>query len=468
MARSRYHAASFAGCLIIAACGHAPTGSPKSAQFWLTEPDGSAKFARQADLSVASRTPETTITVEASKRYQSMEGFGFALTGGSAMLIRKMSPAARANLLKELFSPDDGIGISYLRISIGASDLDERVFSYDDLPPGQADPSLEKFSLAPDRAHLIPVLKEILAVQPKLRVMASPWSAPAWMKDNGSPIGGSLRRELYASYAAYLVKYLREMKAAGVNIDAMTMQNEPLNPKNNPSMFMSAAEQTVFLRDYLGPALAAARLPIDVLLYDHNADRIDYPLEVLSDPAAAKYAAGSAFHLYDGKVEDLTKVHDAHPDKDLYFTEQALIAPSDFAADLAWHADTVMIGAPRNWCRTALEWNLASGPGETPHTDRGGCVGCLGAVTIDGDAVTRNLSYSLVAHASKFVRPGSVRIASDEPGGLRDVAYRAPDGSFVLIAHNPGKTPLDFGIRQGGRTFAARLDAGAVGTFVWR
>jgi len=288
------------------------------------------------------------------------------------------------------------------------------------------------------------------------------------MKDNGSPIGGSLRRELYAAYADYLVKYLQEMKAAGITIDALTIQNEPLNAKNNPSMSMTAAEQTVFLRDYLGPALSQARLPVNVLLYDHNANHIEYPLEVLADPAAARYAAGTAFHLYEGEVADLTKVHDAHPDKDLYFTEQALIAPSDFAADLDWHTDTVVIGAPRNWCRTALEWNLASAPGELPHTDQGGCIGCLGAVTLDGDSVTRNVSYYLIAHASKFVRPGAVRIASDEPAGLHNVAYRTADGRYVLVALNAGKAPLSFGIRQGGRTFAARLDAGAVGTVVWR
>ena len=457
-----------AALVLSAACRHAPRGSTSAARFWLTELDRSALFARQPDLGGGGAAPETLVTVDAARRYQSMEGFGFCLTGGSAMLIHRMSPVKRAALLRELFSPEDGIGTSYLRVSVGSSDLDERVFSYVDLPPGETDPGLAKFSLAADREHLIPVLKEILALVPDLRIMASPWSPPPWMKDNASPIGGSLRPEFRAAYADYLVKYVRGMADEGVRIDALTIQNEPLNPDNNPSMVMKASEQAAFLRDRLGPALAAAGLPVKILLYDHNADRTDYPLEILADPAARRYAAGSAFHLYGGVIENLTKVHDAYPDKDLYFTEQWVGAPADFAGELAWHTDNLVIGAPRNWCRTVLEWNLASDPRQRPHTDKGGCDRCLGAVTIDGDEVARNPAYYIVAHAAKFVRPGSVRIASNEPEGLRDVAYRTPDGNFVLVARNGGKSPRTFAIRQGGRSFNARLNAGAVGTFVWK
>lgn len=453
--------------MALTACRHAPPRAPASAQFWLTTLDQTALFARQPDLNSGGEVPRTVVTVDADKRFQSMDGFGFALTGGSAMLLHRMSPVKRAALLKELFSPADGIGVSYLRVSVGASDLDERVFSYDDLPPGEADPALSKFSLAPDREHLIPILKEILAVAPDLRIMATPWSPPPWMKDNGSPIAGHLKTEFRAAYADYLVKYVRAMAAEGIRIDALTIQNEPLNPKNNPSLLMSAAEQAGFLRDQLGPAFAAAGLTVKILLYDHNADRIDYPLEVLSDPAAARYAAGSAFHLYGGAVADLSKVHDEHPDKDLYFTEQWVGAPADFAKELSWHTDELIIGAPRNWCKTVLEWNLASDPREEPHTDKGGCVGCLGAVTLDGDAVRRNPAYYIVAHASKSVRPGSVRVASDEPEDLRTVAYRTPEGRVVLIARNGGSTAKTFAVRQAGRTFPVTLPAGAVGTVVW-
>lgn len=459
--------ASFLAVLLAAsACRTAPAPTAGSAQFWLTEPDKSVLFARQADLP-AGGSGRSVIEVDDARTYQSMEGFGCTLTGGSAMLLHKMTPAKRAALLKELFSPEDGIGVSYLRVSVGASDLDERVFSYDDLPPGETDPTLAKFSLDPDREHLLPMLKEILAVAPDLRVMGSPWSPPAWMKDNGSPIAGKLRPDAYPAYAAYLVRYVQEMAKEGVRIDALTIQNEPLNPKNNPSLVMEAAEQAAFLGGHLGPAFEAAKLKTKLLLYDHNADRIDYPLEVLGDPAARRYAAGSAFHLYGGVIEDLSKVHDAHPDKDLYFTEQWVGAPADFAGELSWHIDQLMVGAPRNWCRTVLEWNLAADPRQQPHTDQGGCDRCLGALTLDGDSVERNPAYYIIAHASKFVRPGSVRVASGSPEGLPNVAYRTPDGRFVLIARNAGAAPREFSLRQGARAFSARLNPGAVGTFVW-
>ncbi|TBR17378.1 glucosylceramidase [bacterium] len=447
-------------------CLLAAPASARAPQLWLTELDRSVLFSPQTTPG-APASSATLISVEAAKTYQSMEGFGFTLTGGSAMLLHKMSAAKRAALLKELFSPSDGIGVSYLRLSVGASDLDERVFSYDDLPAGGSDPGLAKFSLAPDREHLLPMLKEILAVAPSLRILGSPWSAPAWMKDNGSPIAGKLRPDAYPAYAAYLVRYVVDMAKEGVRVDALTIQNEPLNPKNNPSMVMEAKEQAAFIRDHLGPALAAAKLKTKILLYDHNADRIDYPLEVLADTAAARYVAGSAFHLYGGVIEDLSKVHDAHPDKDLYFTEQWVGAPGNFAGELSWHVDNLVVGAPRNWCKTVLEWNLAADPKQEPHTDQGGCVGCLGAVTLDGDAVERNPAFYIIAHASKFVRPGSVRVASEAPEGLPNVAFRTPDGKFVLVTRNAGAAPRDVAVRQGERSFGARLNAGAVATFVW-
>ena len=437
-----------------------------SARWWLTTPDKAALFEPQPDLTDGA-SAAAVITIDAARTYQSMAGFGFTLTGGSAMLLHRMTPAKRAEFLKELFSKE-GIGVSFLRVSVGASDLDPRVFSYDDLPPGKTDPKLEAFSLGPDREHLIPVLKEILAVAPDLRLLGSPWSAPAWMKDNASPIAGKLKREYAPAYAAYLVKWAQSLAAEGIRVDALTIQNEPLNPKNNPSMVMEAAVQRDFLRDHLGPAFEKARLPVKLLLYDHNADRIDYPLTVLADPAAKRYAAGSAFHLYGGAVGNLSKVHDAHPDKDLYFTEQWVGAPPDFAGELSWHVDNLVIGAPRNWCRSVLEWNLAADPKQEPHTDQGGCDRCLGAVTLDGDAVERNPAYYIIAHASKLVRPGSVRVASNTPEGLPNVAYRTPDGSFVLIARNAGSAPREFAVRQGPRSFSARLPPGGVATLAWQ
>lgn len=397
-----------------------------------------------------------------------MDGFGYTLTGGSAQHLFSMNAPARAALLRELFAHDGtNIGVSYLRISIGASDLDERPFSYDDMPPGQTDPRLEKFTLLPDRACLIPILREILLIVPDLQILGSPWSPPAWMKDNRDTRGGKLKPECYDAYARYFVKYIQGMGTEGIPIAAVTVQNEPLHPGNNPSLLMPAVEQAEFVKNHLGPAFQKAALKTRIIIYDHNADRPDYPISILNDPEARKFVDGSAFHLYRGDISALTQVHRAHPDKNLYFTEQWIGAPGHLAGDLAWHTKNLVVGASRNWARTVLEWNLTSNPQLTPHTDRGGCDRCLGAVTIDGDKVTRNPGYYVVAHASKFVRPGSVRVHSSEIAGLPNVAFKTPDRRLVLIALNEKQSSQEFQIRVGSRAAKLELDPGAVATCIW-
>jgi len=447
-----------------------PAAALAQVELWLTNPDRSALFQKQSGplTFTAATNTHPTITVDDTRTYQTMDGFGFTLTGGSAMHIIRMAPPARAALLRELFATDGtNIGTSYLRLSIGSSDLNERVFSYNDLPPGEADPELKKFDLGPDRADVIPVLKEILAINPAIKLMGSPWSAPTWMKTTTDTRGGSLKPEFHDAYAKYFVKYIQAMKAEGIRIDAITIQNEPLNPDNNPSMFMSAAQQAAFIKRSLGPAFAAAKLDTKIIIYDHNCDDPDYPLAILKNPEAAKYVDGSAFHLYAGKIEALSKVHDAHPDKNIYFTEQWISAPGNLRGDLPWHVRELIIGATRNWSRTVLEWNLAANPRWEPHTDRGGCDRCLGAVTIDGDQVTRNPAYYIIAHAAKFVRPGSVRIASNTLAALPNVAFKTPDGRYVLIVLNDSRGRQTFNLSHEGKLITTSLNSNAVGTFVW-
>ena len=447
-----------------------PTAAFAQAELWLTNPDKSALFQRQSAVLTFTEatTRHPTIEVDDTKTYQTIDGFGFTLTGGSAMHILHMAPAARAALLRELFATNDtNIGTSYLRLSIGASDLNERVFSYDDLPARETDPEMKKFNLGPDRADVIPVLKEILAINPAIKLLGSPWSAPTWMKTTNDTRGASLKPEFHDAYAKYFVKYVQAMKAEGIRIDAITVQNEPLHPGNNPSMFMPAQQQATFIKRSLGPAFAAAKLDTKIICYDHNCDRPDYPLTVLNDPEAAKYVDGSAFHLYAGKIEVLTTVHDAHPDKNVYFTEEWVGAPGNLRKELSWQVRDLIIGASRNWSRTVLEWNLASNPRLEPHTDRGGCDQCLGAVTIDGNKVTRNPAYYIIAHASKFVRPGSVRIASNTLSTLPNVAFKTLDGRHVLIVLNNSRDRQTFDILHRGKVVTSILSRDAVGTFVW-
>lgn len=446
-----------------------PTDTNKSdVTLWLTNPDQVIFFKKQSvALNFSSSSNyNPTIVVDTTQTFQSIDGFGFALTGGSAFLLNQLSTSTRNDLLKELFTSDSTfIGISYLRISIGASDLDASVFSYDDMATGQTDIDLQHFSIEPDTYNLIPVLKGILALNPGIKILGSPWSPPAWMKTNQSPKGGSLKPEYYGVYANYLVKYIKAMEAQGIKIDAITPQNEPLYGGNNPSMLMSATEQADFIKNYLGPAFQAANITAKIIVYDHNCDVPSYPISILSDTGAKKYVDGSAFHLYGGDISALTQVHNAFPDKNVYFTEQWVGGPGNFAADIKWHVKNLIIGATRNWSKNVIEWNLASDPNYYPHTV-GGCSTCLGALTI-GTSVNRNVSYYIIAHASKFVKPGSVRIASNNVGSLSNVAFKTPAGKKVLIVLNESSATQTFNIQFNDMIVISDLSGGAVGTYVW-
>lgn len=437
--------------------------------FYLTTGNQFALFQKQnfnLNFGTASNS-YPTITVDTAQTFQTIDGFGYTLTDGSASLISGLNTSDQKNLLQELFGTgDNSIGVSYLRVSIGASDLSATVYSYDDVASGQIDTALQNFSLRKDQSNVVPILKQILDINPNIKILGSPWSAPAWMKDNKSSSGGSLLPQYYAVYANYFVKYIQAMKAEGITIDAITPQNEPLNPSNNPSMVMQATEEADFIKNNLGPAFKAAGITTKIISYDHNADRPDYPIAVLNDAAARPYVDGSAFHLYAGDINALSTVHNAYPNKNIYFTEQYTASTGDFGGDLKWHLKNVIIGSMRNWSRNALEWNLASDPTYSIHTP-GGCSVCKGAVTISS-TVIRNVSYYIVAHASKFVVPGSYRIESNNTGNLYSVAFKRPDGKKVLIVENDGSTAQTFNINFNGRWVSPTLDAGAVGTFVWQ
>ena len=442
---------------------------------WMTTGNKSALLAKQPTLTFASGSNSNpTITVDGTTSYQTIDGFGYTLTGGSAFVINRMPSTARAALLSELFTRTyTSLGVSYLRLSIGASDLSAAPFTYDEVPSGQTDPTLASFSISAEQTDLIPVLKQILAINPNITLLATPWTAPRWMKDNAAYVGGSLLPAYYQAYANYFVKYIQAMKAQGIAIAAITPQNEPLNPNNDPSLSMPAAQEATFIKSYLGPALQAAGLTTQIIVYDHNADHPEYPLAILDDPAANAFVVGSAFHLYAGTIDALTAVHNAHPERNVYFTEQYTASTGSFPGDLRWHIKNIVVGAPANWSRNALEWNFANDETFGPHTS-GGCSTCLGAVTINSStsAVTRNVGYYIVGHASRFVDPGSVRVASAVSGGSRNtalvnIAYRTPAGRYVVIAMNDGKTTQTFNISYGGRIVTHTLSVGSVATYVW-
>jgi len=438
--------------------------------FWLTTVDQSAKLQKQPLKLVFSETTNSNQTIEVndSQRFQTIEGFGFSLTGGSAQTINKLEKSKKQELLQELFgSNNNSIGISYLRISIGASDLNETVFSYDDMPVGETDMKLEHFGFGPDATDVIPLLKEIIAINPSIKIMGSPWSPPVWMKDNGSTIGGSLQPKYYQVYANYFVKYIQTMKSEGIIIDAMTPQNEPLHPGNNPSMYMTALQQADFIKNNLGPAFQAANIKTKIVVYDHNCNKPEYPLTILNDPKALPYVAGSAFHLYEGDISALSTVHDAYPNKDVYFTEQYTGSEGSFGSDLKWMVKNVVIGSMRNWSKNALSWGLANDEFYKPYTP-GGCSTCKGALIIDKNGtIKREVGYYIIGHASKFVPEGSVRIGSNISGNLHNVAFKTPTGKTVLLVENDGETTETFNIKHNQKQVTTSLNGGSVATYVW-
>jgi glucosylceramidase len=438
-------------------------------EVWMTKANGTVLFEKQMSSPqfMAGVTSSSLIQVDTTTTMQAVDGFGYTLTGSSAYLLNRMGAPARATVLKEFFGNGTAdLGVSYLRISIGASDLSPTVFSYNDLPAGQTDPSLSQFSLAADTLDLIPVLKEILQLNPSIKIMGSPWSAPVWMKSNGSTIGGSLLPTYHSSYAQYFVKYIQAMKAKGITIDAVTVQNEPEHGGNNPSMLMTATQQADFIKNHLGPAFRAAGITTKIIVWDHNCDNPNYPITIMNDPAAKAFVDGAAFHLYAGNVGAMSGVQAAHPDKNLYFTEQWTGANGNFGGDLIWHTKNVIIGTMRNWSKIALEWNLANDPSFGPHTP-GGCTECKGAITIDGSAYVRNVSYYIIAQASKFVTPGSIRIGTNDIAGVYQVAFKRPDGKKVMIALNEGNTPVTFAIGYKNQAAVHQLPAQSVATYIW-
>lgn len=436
---------------------------------WLTKGDGSVKLKKQNSISLTNSNSDLpVIEINKNQKYQSIDGFGYTLTGGSVEVINQLSKDKRKALLQEIYGKNDNtISVNYIRLSIGASDLNSEVFSYDDVPNGQTDEDLSEFSLAKDQA-LIEMLKDILTINPNIKIMATPWSAPVWMKDNGSSIGGSLKPEYYSVYAQYFVKYVQAMKSQGITIDAITPQNEPLHPGNNPSLYMTSGQQKEFIKNHLGPAFKKAGISTKIVAYDHNCNKPEYPMDVLSDPQAYAYTDGSAFHLYEGDVSALSTVHNAYPNKNLYFTEQWTGSKGDFEGDLNWHLKNVIIGTMRNWSKTALEWNLANDPQFNPHTP-GGCTECKGALTIDSVGnITRNVGYYIVAHASKFVPTNSVRIASTETPELSTAAFLTPENKVVLLVQNDASSIQKFNIKIENQFAEVSIPQRSVMTFVFQ
>lgn len=424
-------------------------------EVWITKGDKSMLFEKSTILSPEGE-PDVTIKLDEKTKYQEMLGFGFALTQGSAQALMVLDASTRKTLLEELYKENQNV----VRISIGASDLSNSVYSYNE---NVGDIDMQKFSFAgPDEQYLFPVLKEILEINPDLKIMATPWSPPTWMKTNGTWIGGELKKEFYPAYANYFLKYVQAMKEIGFEIWAITPQNEPLNDENEPSMIMRAVDQLEFVDKYLGPTFEQNNIQTKIIAYDHNCDEPGYPITVLN---GTKYAEGAAFHLYGGDISAMSAVHEA-TNKDVFFTEQFVSSKGSFGGDLEWHFKNVLIGSTSNWSRTVIEWNLATQSDFGPRTP-GGCTECLGAVTVNGAKdFEKNVSFYIIQHLSKFVKRGAYRISSTA-ASLPHVTFLNPDGSKVLLAFNSEDKDLSIEIVNGETSQKAVVPAKSAVTIVF-
>ena len=425
---------------------------------------------------------ETTINMVPTTTYQQIDGFGAAITGSSCYNLLRMSAANRTALLKETFDPVSGMGYSYIRISIGASDFSLDEFSCCDTP------GIENFGIpAYDIRDLFPVLKEILAINPNLKILASPWTCPRWMKVNNltdlqpynSWTSGQLNPKYYQDYATYFVKYIQTMRNEGFNIDAITIQNEPLNRGNSVSLYMSWQEQAAFVKTALGPKFAEAGITTKVLAFDHNfnydniSDQLSYPVKMYADPEVAKYVDGAAYHAYGGDKSELLNVHNAYPNKNLYFTEMSIGSWNySFDGDLMWSMREIGIGCLNNYCKAVIVWNFMLDDKGAPNRP-GGCNTCYGAVDIssaDYKTLDRKSHFYVIGHLAKAISPGAVRIGTSgfQTSGLYYTMVLNTDGTYGALLQNDTNSSIKVVLDDAKHWFSYVIPAKSIVSCRWK
>ncbi len=435
------------------------------------------------------------VRVDAARRFQSLTaGFGVSMTDTSAWVIRKkLPPRLRDRVMRQLFSRRDGIGLSYMRVPMGGSDyIVGRPYTYDDMPPGRRDPGLRRFTLRHDREYVFPAIRQALRLNPRMTVMANPWTPPAWMKTDDSliPTGpgpaSSLRADAYGPYARYLVKALQGYRRAGVPVDQISVVNEPLNTyltQSFPQTFLSAAGAATLIRRHLAPALRRAGLSPRLLAWDFVYPSLQLPGVVDYIPTvlarAGRDVDGLALHCYLSDPSLGSELHRRFPRLPQFETEC-----SSYLSQLAPAQMTIRV--LRNWAQGVQLWNAALDQDFGPKVGEGcrGIVGphageeCIAPVIVDTRRGRYRLTsdYWALGHFSRFIRLGARRIASTAPAdcdpvgyacGLEDVAFRNPDGSRVVVATaNDGRSHR-LRLVEGNRHAVATVPDGAVVTFSW-
>lgn len=491
------------GCFtILAACGNdndsniTPTPEPKPDQ-----PTEEAKdvtlyvtnTSRTYDLTksglafgTGSNMSPSTVTLDPATRYQEMDGFGAAITRSTGYNLMQMTQENRTKFLTETFSDKEGYGFSYVRIAIGCSDFSFSEFTCCD------EKGLEHFALPmEDTKYVIPILKEILAINPAVKIIAAPWTCPKWMKVKSleervpfdSWTSGHLNPEYYRTYGDYFVKWIQAFEKEGIKIHAVTPQNEPLNHGNSASLFMGWEEARDFIKTGLGPAFKEAGVTTKIYVFDHNynydnlADQKSYPTKIYDDAEASQYIAGAAYHNYGGNRSELLNIHKLYPNKELLFTETSIgtwNSGRDLEARLLNDMEEIALGTANNWCRGTIVWNLMldSDLGPVSPSD-GSCKTCYGAVDIDNtnySKIVRNSHYYLIGHMSSVVKPGAVRIGTTgyTANGITYSAFENTDGTYAFVLANNNADAKRITVSDGTHYFSYEVPAKAVVSYRWK
>lgn len=475
------------GIWAVTSCTAQKSNSPEtdneSVTVLITTANGEKSFHKEEiNLVMNDAQTKADITLNPSEKYQSIYGFGSAITGSTCYNLLKMNPSYRTTFLKETFSTTEGLGQSYVRISIGCSDFSMSEYTLCDKE------GIENFALqSEEKEYVIPILKEILTINPDVKIIGSPWTPPRWMKVNNLKdlkphyewTSGHLNPKYYDDYALYFVKWLQAMKSHGIEVDAITIQNEPLNRGNSASLFMGWQEQLDFIKKSLGKRFKQEGITTKIYLFDHNfnydnmADQKDYPLHIYNDKEASSYIAGAAYHNYGGHYDELQKIHLAQPDKELIFTETSIGEWNDgrnLSARLLDDMEHIGIGILNNWGKAVIVWNLMLDEKGTPNRE-GGCKTCYGAVDIsssDYKTITKNSHYYVIGHLSSVIKPNAVRIQSETNNkNILCTSFKNPDGSYALVLLNRASSDEEITINDGKKHFKYSIPARSVASFLW-
>lgn len=452
---------------------------------YITTNTRSQDFATKAvDFSDKSNMSPTTIKLESETRYQTMDGFGAAITGSTCNNLLQMTEDDRDKFLKETFSPTEGMGYSYVRVAIGCSDFSLSEYTCCDTK------GIENFGLTSEETdYVIPILQEIQAINPDLKILGSPWTCPRWMKVNNltdlqpfnSWTSGQLNPAYYADYATYFVKWIETLREFGIDIYSVTPQNEPLNRGNSASLYMGWEEQLEFVKNNLVPAFKAASLNTKIYLFDHNynydnmGEQNDYPVKIYNAGIDEDIVVGAAYHNYGGNKEELLDIHEKAPERELIFTETSIGTWNDgrnLETRLIEDMREVALGTVNNWCKGVIVWNLMLDSDRGPNRE-GGCQTCYGAVDIDRSnfsTITRNSHYYIIGHLSSVVKPGAVRIGTSgfSDAGFYYSAFENTDGTYAVVLLNSNSASKMITLDDGTNHFSYEVPAKSVISYQWK